>query len=211
MCIRDRGSGTAAPDYDNLSDYPPVVTLPSSTEGGVSTWKSLESIFSTSLVQRCIAKAKADGTYYTTQPPVGSMSGFVVIDLSNGSPTYTVPANTKITITSTVTPVNSETVPGVLIVLGGPPGTVTPNLTCTMTGATTYYGVVYTTGNFQSSAAGTDPHIRGAVFVQGNVTFLGKDHFYYNDNCITGLDNMLEYTPTAKQVEGTWREVKPLP
>jgi len=201
---------TPANNYVNLTDFPPVVTTPSSTEGGVSTWKSLEQIFSTSLVQRCIAKAKADGTYYTSQPPPGNMSGFLVIDLSNGNPSYTVPAGTKITITNTTgTSVNTKEAPGVLLVLGGPPGTLTSNLTCTMTGASTYYGVVYTTGNFQSSAAGTDPHIRGAVFVQGNVTFLGKDHFYYHDDCIQNLG--LAFSLTCKQVPGTWREVKPLP
>jgi len=189
------GSGTVPPAYDNLSDYPPVVTRPADAD-----WKDIEQIFPASLVNRIITAAKAQGTYYTTSPPSGAgMAGFLVVDPSDGG-TKTVPPGTTINLASGTT-VNSLAAPGVLLILGG------PNVTTTMTGGSTYYGVFYTTGNFTSNVAGDSPHIRGAVFIKGNCTFAGKDHFYYHDNCIINLG--LQFSLTCKQVPGTWREIKP--
>jgi len=204
------GAGTVPPAYDNLSDFPPVVTTPSSTENGVSTWPAsgLQSLFSTSLVQRCVAKAKADGTYYTTATPPAGMGGFLVIDLTNGG-TVTPPPGTVVSLSSGPGNINSLASPGVILVLGSPPPYgPSPDVTVKMTGSGgTYYGVLYSTGNFTSNVAGDSPHIRGAVFVQGNVTFAGKDHFYYHDNCIHNLGLALSHNCT--QVPGTWRETKP--
>jgi len=204
---------TYANHYANLTDYPPVVTTPSTVESGVSVWKSLEEIFSASLVSRIVAKAKADGTYYTTATPPAGMSGFLVIDLTNGGTVTPLPG-TVVALQNDNNPehgaINSVGSPGVILVLGSTyPYPPSPNVTVTMTGGTEYFGVMYTTGNFSSNASGDSPHIRGAVFVQGNVNFKGKDHFYYNDNCIQALG--LVFTLTCKQVTGTWREVKPQP
>jgi len=128
------------------------------------------------------------------------MAGFLVVDPSDGG-TKVVPPGTTVNLSSGAT-VNSLAAPGVLLILGG------PNVTTTMTGGSTYYGVFYTEGNFTSNVAGDSPHIRGAVFIKGNCTFAGKDHFYYHDNCIKNLG--LQFSLTCKQVPGTWREIKPL-
>jgi hypothetical protein len=206
------GSGTVPPAYDNLSDYPPVVTTPTRTENGLSTWPQdgIQTIFPTSLVQRCVAAAKAQGTYYTTPTPPAGMSGFLVIDLTNGG-TVTPPPGTVVSLSSGSGNINSLASPGVILVLGSqPPYGPSPNVTVKMTGSGgTYYGVFYTTGNFTSNAASDSPHIRGAVFVLGDITFAGKDHFYYHDNCIQTLSK--EFSLTSKQEPSTWREIKPLP
>ena len=194
------GSGTVPPAYNYLSDMPPVVTRPADAD-----WKDIEQIFPASLVQRVVAAAKAAGTYYTAAsgpngPPAGSMAGFLVVDPSDGG-TKVVPPGTTVNLSSGAT-VNSLAAPGVLLILGG------PNVTTTMTGGSTYYGVFYTEGNFTSNVAGDSPHIRGAVFIKGNCKFAGKDHFYYHDNCIKNLG--LQFSLTCKQVPGTWREIRPL-
>ena len=192
-----------------LTDNPPVVTTPSSMEDGVSTWKALDEVFATELVQRAVSKAKAEGTYYTTATPPAGMSGFLVIDLWNYDTQQPPAPGTTVSLSSGPGNINSVVAPGVIVVLGSPPPYgPSPNVTVTMTGSGgTYYGVVYTTGNFTSNVAGDSPHIRGAVYVQGNVNFAGKDHFYYEDRCIIPLGLALSHNCT--QVPGTWRETKP--
>ncbi len=159
----------------------------------------LEQVFPQSLVDALVQTAQANGRYFTSQAdaenspvdpvfsPWGGMSGLTVLD----------PPSPTTIITSGGSVLNSEELPGILVVLGGS--------TLDWRGTAQFYGVIYVEGPCDFSRGTADIH--GMAVVHENYTMKGTPDIRYNDNCIANLDN--RFPSATRRVPNTWREVQP--
>ena len=95
------------------------------------------------------------------------------------------------------TTLNSETQPGIFLILGGS--------TLSWGGTAQYYGVIYSEGPMNTSHGTGDIH--GMVITNTHEDMRGTPNILYNDNCIANLDN--RFPTLARRVKNTWREVQP--
>jgi hypothetical protein len=159
---------------------------------------SINDVFPLSMVQALKATAQASGRYFTSQAaaeaspadpvwsPQGGITGLTVIE-------PTTPTEVRFQGNATY---NSESSPGLLMVLGGS--------ALTMGGNMDFYGVVYSQGDM-STAHGT-PTIHGMAISTGNENLIGTANLEYNDSCVAKLLNL--YPLNVKLVPNTWRELK---
>jgi hypothetical protein len=156
-------------------------------------------IFSPSLAASLKATAEANGRLFTSYAaaeaspaeaewsPQGGLSGLTVIQ---AGPTETV-------IVGGNTTINSELVPGMLLILGG--------AAVDWRGNGEYFGIIYCEGAMDTSRGTADIH--GMVVTTSNEAMKGTPHILYNDNCIARLQN--HFSLNVKMVTNTWRELDP--
>lgn len=193
ITIEDQGglpsvTGYVAGTLENASVFQGTITQV--TGGAVP---SLSSILPDSVVLQVIALAKNIGTYYDltagAQMPT-DLSGVKVIKVADGA-TVSLGNNNDI---------NSNTSPGILFILGG------NNVVIDMGGNSTFWGVMYTEGTFESSH-GT-PSIHGMLICKSSDDMRGTPNLYYNDSAIVKLKNV--WTLAVQVVANTWREISPV-
>ena len=177
---------------------------PGVTVGGISQLTGsnvspLEDVFPQALVDSLRLTAEANGRYFTSLSmaeaspvdaiwsPTGGLSGLTVIDPPPGS---------DVKITGNVV-LNSEAVPGILLLLGGSE--------LQWGGTERFYGVIYSKGGMDTSAGTADIH--GMVITAGTEGMKGTPNILYNDKCIVNLD--LSFPSLVRRVQNTWREVPP--
>ena len=159
----------------------------------------LEEVFPQGLVEALVATAQANGRYFTSQEdaenspvdpvwsPWGGLSGLCVIE----------PPSPTTIITGGGVVLNSEELPGILMVLGGS--------TLDWRGTAQFYGVIYVEGPADFSRGTADIH--GMCIVADDYGLKGTPDIRYNDNCIANLDE--RFPSATRRVPNTWREVQP--
>lgn len=159
----------------------------------------LDQVFPQTLVDSLTLTAQANGRYFTSLAdaeaspanavwsPTGGVSGLTVIEP---------PAVTELRIQGN-TNLNSEDMPGILLVLGGS--------TLSWGGTAQYYGVMYCEGPMNTSHGTGDIH--GMVIANTDEDMRGTPNILYNDKCIANLDE--RFPSMARRVRNTWREVQP--
>jgi hypothetical protein len=174
------------------------------TQGGISQLTGnqispLEQVFPQALVDALTSTAQANGRYFTSLAaaeaspvdavwsPTGGISGLTVINPA---------APTTIKVTGNVD-VNTEAMPGVLMILGGS--------TLEWGGNAQYYGVIYSEGPMNTSHGTADIH--GMVITKDTEDMRGTPNILYNDNCIANLDQ--RFPSMVRRVQNSWREVQP--
>ena len=182
-----------------------TIDEPSVTQSGIaqvtgSNISPLDEVFPQALVDALVSTAQANGRYFTSLgaaeaspvdavwSPQGGLSGLCVIE-----PT----ATTEVKIQGNTT-LNTEALPGILLVLGGS--------TLSWGGTAQYYGVIYSEGPMNTSHGTGDIH--GMVITNTDEEMKGTPHILYNDNCIANLDQ--RFPSMVRRVKNTWREVQPL-
>jgi hypothetical protein len=178
------------------------------TEGGISQLigangdeiTPLDELFPPSLVEALTLTAQSNGRYFTSLAaaeaspvneiwsPTGGLSGLTVIE---PSPVTDVKIMGNLSL-------NSETEPGILMILGGS--------ALQWGGTGQYYGVIYCEGAMDTSNGTADIH--GMVITNSNEELKGTPNIKYNDNCIANLDN--RFPSMARRVKNSWREVRPV-
>jgi hypothetical protein len=106
------------------------------------------------------------------------------------------PSVTELKIQGNTT-LNTEDMPGILLVLGGS--------TLSWGGTAQYYGVMYCEGPMNTSHGTGDIH--GMVIANTDEDMRGTPNILYNDKCIANLDE--RFPSMARRVRNTWREVQP--
>ena len=161
----------------------------------------LDQVFPQTLVDSLTLTAQSNGRYFTSLAaaeaspvnevwsPTGGVSGLTVIEP---------PAVTELKIQGN-TNLNSEDMPGILLVLGGS--------TLSWGGTAQYYGVMYCEGPMNTSHGTGDIH--GMVIANTDEDMRGTPNILYNDKCIANLDE--RFPSMARRVRNTWREVQPQP
>jgi len=177
------------------------VTAPGIAQVTGSSISPLDQVFPQSLVDALTATAQANGRYFTSESaaesspadpvwsPQGGLSGLTVIMTSPGQDVI-VGGNTQL---------NSESQPGVLMILGG--GTLD------WRGTADFYGVIYVAGPMDTSRGSANIH--GMVITATDEALKGTPNVLYNDNCIANLDT--RFPSVVRRVPNSWREVQPTP
>jgi hypothetical protein len=159
----------------------------------------LDQVFPQTLVDALKSTAQQNGRYFTSLAaaeaspvnaiwsPQGGLSGLTVIEP---------PAVIELKVQGNTT-LNSETQPGIFLILGGS--------TLSWGGTAQYYGVIYSEGPMNTSHGTGDIH--GMVITNTHEDMRGTPNILYNDNCIANLDN--RFPTLARRVKNTWREVQP--
>lgn len=159
----------------------------------------LDQVFPQTLVDSLTLTAQSNGRYFTSLAaaeaspvsavwsPTGGVSGLTVIEP---------PSVTELKIQGNTT-LNSEDMPGILLVLGGS--------TLSWGGTAQYYGVMYCEGPMNTSHGTGDIH--GMVIANTDEDMRGTPNILYNDKCIANLDE--RFPSMARRVRNTWREVRP--
>jgi len=159
----------------------------------------LDQVFPQTLVDSLTLTAQSNGRYFTSLAaaeaspmnavwsPTGGLSGLTVIEP---------PAVTELKVQGNTT-LNSEDMPGILMVLGGS--------TLSWGGTAQYYGVMYCEGPMNTSHGTGDIH--GMVIANTDEDMRGTPNILYNDKCIANLDE--RFPSMARRVRNTWREVRP--
>jgi hypothetical protein len=169
-----------------------IVDLEGSAAGTV------EQVFPAALRDGLKAVAMAHGRYFTSEDeaydspvdanwsPTGGVSGLTVIESPTGA---------NVVLRAGVW--NSETDPGILIVLGG--GNID------FAGSGDYWGVMYTDGTVDKGHGNFTVH--GMVVAASLVDMRGHVNVWYNDNVIARLAT--RWSLNVRVVPNTWRELKP--
>jgi hypothetical protein len=180
----------------------PDVTAPSVYQSDGSNGElpgAADRTFSPSLVAGLKATAEANGRYFTSLAaaeaspvaaewsPQGGLSGLTVIE-------YPVPTTVKMDGNDVI---NSEAVPGILMVLGG--GELQWG------GTQQFYGIIYTQGTMDTTHGTGDIH--GMAVTTGTESMKGTPNIWYNDKCIANMLN--RFSLNVKMVTNTWRELPP--
>lgn len=135
---------------------------------------------------KTIAQSMEPPKYFTTtEVPDSALTGLCVVEATSGD----------VRLGEHV--YNSESSPGILLVLGG--------AGIKLAGQTEYYGVIYTAGDL-SCDVGT-PIVHGMLITDGIMDLKGTPDIRYNWNCVRRLSR--EWLSGARLVPNYWREVRP--
>ena len=185
----------AAEFEGDVCKTPPVV--PSISPGGV-----VDSILSPDIIRGLIATAKAQGSYYTSQPTDAQMEGFVVIQTAQQITLHNHYNGNGVDI-----PSNAPKPPGFMLVIG--PGAPDPSATPSggvflQSAVTKYYGILYTDGGVFGNG---QADVIGMLLAKGDVDLRGGRQITYNFGCVWGALSLV--TLNAQIVPNTWREIQP--
>lgn len=159
----------------------------------------LNDIFPQSLVNGLVALAKQNSRYFTSLAaaeaspvdliwsPGGGLTGLCVI-------APTTPTEVKV---QGNTDLNSEMVPGILMIMGGS--------SLSWGGTAQFYGVIYAEGDVDTTHGTGDIH--GMCIANTTENLKGTPNIRYNDNCIARLMN--RWSLNVQLVPNTWRELRP--
>lgn len=159
----------------------------------------LESVFPQALVDALVSTAQLNGRYFTSLAAAEASAVDAIWSPSGGLSGLTViaPATlTSIKISGNGV-LNSATLPGILLVLGGSE--------LQWGGSGQFYGVIYTEGTMDTSNGTADIH--GMVITKTTEGLKGTPNILYNDDCIANLDR--RFPSLVRRVQNSWREVKP--
>jgi hypothetical protein len=158
---------------------------------------SRQAVLSDDTISAFVDLAKSSGRYFTDPlaplfTPEG-YGGLCVIQAASGE------------ISLNALKVNSEELPGLLLILGDgwPSSSTAPTLR--FGGNTQYFGIVYTEGVV--SKTGGTPVIHGMLITEKDLDENGTPEIRYNDNCVRGLN--ARFPGGTRLVPGYWRELRP--
>lgn len=192
--------------YDQgLIDTSKIDVQFSSGPAGHNQPKTLEETFPQSARAAIISYAKLVGRYFDAN---NATKGMTPLQTAQASPksTYGGPGMAGLTVIDQSfgscdirDPVNSETSPGILILLGG--------ISLDIGGNADFYGLIFVQDGTITFSHGT-PTVHGAVYGTRDITFAGTCNLSFDYIAMSAFaSRTLDYNVTM--VPNTWRELKP--
>jgi hypothetical protein len=180
-------------------------TVASPAPAGHNQPKTLEETFPQSAREAIINYAKLVGRYFDVNNATKGMTPLQTAQASSKS-AYGGPGIAGLTVIDQSfgscdirDPVNDETSPGILVLLGG--------ISLDIGGNADFYGLLYVQDGTITFSHGT-PTVHGAVYGTGNITFAGTCNLSFDYLALSAFaSRTLDYTVTI--VPNTWRELQP--
>jgi hypothetical protein len=186
----EEGATSKNPVYDTST----IIGLEGTSAG------SVEEAFPSSILNSLVEAARDNGRYFDGPTAIsdaesspargswsdGGLTGLTVIEPDTAASTLSLRGT-----------YNSETEPGVIILLGG------SNLD--FGGGGDFYGVLYTQGTVEKGHGNFVVH--GMLVSDSTLDMRGTVNVQYNDNCIANLSK--RFYSNVTMVANTWRELRP--